>query len=367
MGAVEEQQHEYDPILDASEEDSDRYVIGDITNADAHRMYKEALASFWVAESVDLGEDAMHFKKLGVNEQNFLLMVLAFFAGSDGIVLENLAMRFYHEVQQPEIRLFYGLQMAIENIHSEVYSELIQCYETDRTKRRELFRAIDNCEPVKAKAQWAQKWMKMSDNEGRKQGFGTRLVAFACVEGILFSASFCAIFYFRKRGAQLPGLFQSNEYISRDEGLHTRFACLVHRQLRPHNRCPRERILQLVKEAVAVETVFVREALRNPILGMNAGMMIEYVKFVADVLLQMLDCPKHFGTRNPFPWMQQISLTSKHNFFEKRVTDYSLAHVKVPAMKKVKTGDGDDDEDAATAAAAAAAVIDGSFSLDSDF
>lgn len=323
-----------DPILDVSEEDSDRYVIGDVVNQEAHRMYKEALASFWVAESVDLEGDAAKFQKLSEDERGFLLMVLAFFAGSDGIVLENLALRFYYEVQQPEVRLFYGLQVAIENIHSEVYTELIQCYERDRTKRRELFRAIDSCAPVKAKAQWAQKWMTAD------APFGTRLVAFACVEGILFSASFCAIFYFRKRGTQLPGLYQSNEYISRDEGLHTRFACLLHHQLQPHNRCSEERVLQIVQEAVEVETIFVQEALRKPIIGMNTGMMVDYVKFVADVLLQMLGCAKHYGVLNPFPWMEQISQESKHNFFERRVTNYSLADINIPSASSQEDSEG---------------------------
>lgn len=312
----------FDPILDKSELESDRFVIGEIDNEEAYVMYKKALASFWVAESIDSAEDKVAWKHLSQNEKNFILTVLAFFAGSDGIVLENLAGRFYNEVQQPEVRLFYGLQVAIENIHSEVYTDLIKGFESKKEEREKLFRAIDDNPAVRAKAEWASRWIKSDEK------FASRLVAFAAVEGILFSASFCAIFYFRKRGFGLPGLYQSNEYISRDEALHCSFACMLHNQLKPHNKCSPEMILEIIKSAVTVEEVFVSEALRNPIIGMNAPTMITYVKYVADVLLKMLHCKTHYNVENPFPFMETISMSNKSNFFERRVTEYSLSGVK---------------------------------------
>jgi ribonucleoside-diphosphate reductase subunit M2 len=316
----------FDPLLDVSALESDRFVIGDIQNDEAYVAYKRALASFWVAESIDTAEDEKRFHEvLSADEKSFILMVLAFFAGSDGIVLENLACRFYGEVQQPEVRLFYGLQIAMENIHSEVYTQLIQTFEKNKERRDALFRSIDECVAVKAKSDWASSWIK-SDAP-----FAERLVAFAAVEGILFSASFCAIFYFRKRGFPLPGLYQSNEYISRDEAMHCQFACMVHRQLQAHNRCSPARVREIIASAVDVERIFVREALAKPIIGMNSAVMIQYVEYVADVLLRMLDCEPLFSVANPFPWMETISISTKSNFFERRVTDYALAGVKTQA------------------------------------
>lgn len=316
--------HAKDPILHETSENS-RFVIGEIQNSDAFDMYKRALACFWVAESIDLGSDYANFVLLKEDEKNFLLKVLAFFAGSDGIVLENAICRFYSEVKQAEVRLFYGLQIAVENVHSETYTALIQVLERDVEKRKLLFDGISESAGVKKKAEWADEWMKSS------APFNERLVAFACVEGILFSASFAAIFYFRKRGISLPGLFQSNDYIARDEALHTRFAVLLHSQL--HKKVAPSKIIEIVKSAVEVEKIFVDEALGKPILGMNASLMKEYVEFVADGLLRMLGCNPVFKAQNPFSWMENISMEGKNNFFEKRVTEYSLADVKVGAVK----------------------------------
>lgn len=322
---------EFDPILDEPQVACDRFVLGEITNMEAFRMYKEALASFWVAESCDLSNDYLQFEKLKPQEKNFLLMVLAFFAGSDGIVLENCVTRFYEEVKQSEVRLFYGFQIAMENIHSEVYTELIQNLEKDKSKREDLFRAIDKFDAVKAKADWSEKWLRS------EKSFGERLIAFACVEGILFSSSFCAIFYFKKRSYQMPGLFQSNEYISRDEALHCKFAILIYGQLKKHNKISEARIKEIVKSAVAVEKQFIDEALKNPVLGMNKESMLQYVKFVADGLLTMLGCGKIYKVENPFQWMNMISIDNKANFFERRVTEYSLADVKTTPPDPVKS------------------------------
>lgn len=322
---------QHDPIIDDSEEECDRFVVGEISNMDAYKMYKQALASFWVAESCDMASDHIAFNKLKPREQNFLLKVLAFFAGSDGIVLENIVTRFYSETKQAEVRLFYGLQMAMENIHSEVYTELIQAFEKDLEKRKALFRSISNCPAVKAKADWAEKWM-LSDAK-----FAERLVAFAAVEGILFSASFCAIFYFRKRGFNLPGLYQTNEYISRDEGLHCKFAVLLYSQLKKHNKISNNKILEIIKSAVEVERVFVSDALQHPVIGMNKEEMIMYVEYVADGLLFMFGLEKYYGAQNPFQFMNTISMENKSNFFERRVTEYSLADVKISGFEKKET------------------------------
>lgn len=322
----------FDPILDASPDLSDKFVIGEIENHAAYELYKRALSAFWVADSIDCNEDQTHFQKLNGNEKKFILNVLAFFAGSDGIVLENLVNRFYEEVQQPEVRLFYGLQIAMENIHSEVYSDLIRTLVKDRQERVRLFKSIDSSNAVQQKALWAEKWIR-SDRP-----FCERLVAFAAVEGILFSASFCAIFYFRKRGYRLPGLYQSNEYISRDEGMHCEFACLIHSQLQEWNKCKKSTILEIVTSAVKVEEAFVQEALEEPILGMNSDVMIQYVHFVADVLLKMLGCPKFYKVANPFPFMDSISVENKTNFFERKVTEYQLSDVIIQSSDNDTSG-----------------------------
>lgn len=327
---------EFDPILDASDLLSDKFAIGEIQNEEAFRLYKKALASFWVAEAIDINTDIQAFQKLSEAEQNYILVILAFFAGSDGIVLENLAVRFIGEVQQPELRLFYGLQIAIENIHSEVYSDLIKEYIPDRTKRMELFKSIDNNPCIKKKAEWAMKHMDAS------RPFAERIIGFAAVEGILFSSSFCAIFYFRSKGKDLPGLYQSNEYISRDEALHCEFACLVYRQLQEHNKIGEELAVQIIREAVEVEEFFVDEALRQPILGMNAPLMKQYVRYVADVLLQMLGFSGIYNETNPFGFMDTISFDGKNNFFERRVTAYALAGVDTDKQERQEISFDDD-------------------------
>lgn len=313
-----------DPILYETSDNS-RFVIGEIQNTDVYELYKRQLACFWVAESIDLSSDFTNFALLKEDEKQFLLKVLAFFAGSDGIVLENAICRFYSEVKQAEVRLMYGIQIAIENVHSETYTALIQALEKDAHKRVLLFEAINESQGVQKKAEWADQWMKSS------APFNERLVAFACVEGILFSASFASIFYFRKRGIPLPGLYQSNDYISRDEALHTRFAVLLHSQL--HKKVLPTRIVQIVKSCVEVEKIFVDEALSRPILGMNNELMKDYVEYVADGLLRMFGCSPVYNTKNPFVWMEAISMDGKSNFFEKRVTEYSLADVKVSVPK----------------------------------
>lgn len=321
-------ERQFDPILDEPECESDKFVLGEIAHPEAYDLYKKQLACFWVAESIDLSEDAVHFQRLKPAEQKYILSVLGFFAASDGIVLENAVCRFYSDVQPAEYRLFYGLQIAIENIHSELYTEIIKVYEKDPEERLKLFRSIDSSNAVARKAEWAKSFMDPD------LAFAERIVGFAAVEGILFSSSFAAIFYTKKRGLNLAGLVQSNAYIARDEALHTEFACLIYRKLKPCNRLSRKKVTQIVLSAVEVEEAFVREALAEPILGMSAPLMIEYVKFVSDVVLQMLGCPRHFKNANPFPWMETISMNQKVNFFERRVTEYSLADVKTGGKAK---------------------------------
>jgi ribonucleotide reductase beta subunit family protein with ferritin-like domain len=317
----------HDPILD-EEEECDRFVVGEISNSEAYLLYKQQLSLFWVSDAIDMGTDHVAFGKMRSEEQQFLLKILAFFAGSDGIVLENAVTRFYAEVKQAEVRLFYGLQIAIENVHSETYTELIRVLERNNDKRKDLFKAISLSKGVKAKANWAEKYMRSDAS------FGERLVAFACVEGIMFSASFAAIFYLKKRGFELPGLFQSNEYISRDEALHTRFAVVLYKQLQKHNKISDAKIKSIVNSAVAVEEVFVREALPRDILGMNATVMIQYVRFVADCLMQMFGLDKIFDVPNPFDWMDMLSVENKSNFFERRVVEYNLAEVKMDKQQE---------------------------------
>ena len=352
----------FDSIIDASDKTADRLVIGHVQHQELHAAYKRALSCFWVSESIDLAEDTLAFEKLSDGEKTFILRVLAFFAGSDGIVLENLASRFYSEVQLPEARLFYGLQIAIENIHSETYVEIIRVYERDEKRRNALLSAIDDDPAVSAKAAWAIKWI------GSDASFGERLVAFAAVEGIMFSSSFAAIFYFRKRGISLPGLYQSNTYIARDEAMHCEFAVMLHRLLKPHNRCTSAKIVEIVRSAVLVEEAFVRSALAQPILGMNAAMMIQYVRFVADGLLAMLGAAKVFNVENPLQFMEQICMSTKVNFFERRVTEYSLAGVSTDkAATRPRRTRKDNEEDGEAPAVVSTDGGTTHFALDSDF
>jgi len=268
---------------------------------------------------------------LSEGEQHFVSHVLAFFAASDGIVNENLAMRFSNEVQLPEARCFYGFQIAIENIHSEMYSLLIDTYIKDEAQKTHLLSAIETVPAVTKKAEWALRWI---DNGS----FPERLIAFACVEGIFFSGSFCAVFWLKKRGL-MPGLTFSNELISRDEGLHRDFACLLYGML--ENKLPEERVLEIVKNAVEMEKEFVTEALPVNLIGINAGMMCEYIEFVADHLIGSLGIDKHYNTANPFDWMEMISLEGKTNFFEKRVGEYAKAGVMSEAADNMFDLDAD--------------------------
>lgn len=300
-------------------ENPHRFVIMPIQHHDIWQMYKKAVASFWTVEEVDLSKDLEDWKRLTDNERHFVSYVLAFFAASDGIVNENLVERFAQEVQIPEARCFYGFQIMMENIHSEMYSLLIDSYVREPAQRDLLFNAIETLPPVRQKADWALNWISH-----RRATFGERVVAFAAVEGIFFSGSFAAIFWLKKRGL-MPGLTFSNELISRDEGLHTDFACLMFRHLqRPPSR---QRIEEIIRDAVAIEQSFLTEALPVSLIGMNCASMCRYIEFVADRLLTELDCPKAFNSENPFDFMENISLEGKTNFFEKRVGEYQKAGV----------------------------------------
>lgn len=290
-----------------------RFVLFPIQHSKIWEMYKLAEASFWVAEEVNLTHDIKDWKKLTEGERHFLTYVLAFFAASDGIIVENLAQKFMTEVQVPEIRCFYGYQIMMENIHSEMYSLLIDTIITDRDKRQEAFNALETYPSIKKKADWALKWI----NNDRT--FGERLIAFAAVEGIFFSGSFCAIYWLKKRGI-MPGLCFSNELISRDEGLHTEFACEMYKMLR--ERPDEERVKEIIKDAVDCEHEFVRDALNVGLIGMNSKLMCEYIEFVADHLLVSLGLSKMYKTDNPFDWMELISMQGKTNFFEKKVGEY---------------------------------------------
>jgi ribonucleoside-diphosphate reductase subunit M2 len=295
-----------------------RFVLFPIRYHAVWDLYKKHEASFWTVEEVDLSQDMTHWEKLTDDEKHFIKHVLAFFAASDGIVLENLAGRFSIDVQIPEARCFYGFQIAMENIHSEMYSLLIDTYVRDPVEKDRLLTSIDTIPAIMKKAEWAIKWM------GDTACFAERLIAFAAIEGIFFSGSFCAIFWLKKRGL-MPGLCFSNELISRDEGLHTDFACLLFSML---NHKPSEaRINEIVCDAVTIEKEFITEALPVDLIGMNSGLMAQYIEFVADRLLVALECPKAYNVSNPFEWMDMISLQGKTNFFEKRVGDYQKANV----------------------------------------
>lgn len=307
-----------EPILEAN---PNRFVLFPIRYHDIWQFYKKAEASFWTAEEVDLSKDMKHWdEKLTNDERFFISRVLAFFAASDGIVNENLVTRFAQEVQVPEARCFYGFQIMIENIHAEMYSLLIDTYIRDPIERDFLFNAIDNIPCVRTKGDWAMRWI-----ENESSSFGERLVAFAAVEGIFFSGSFAAIFWLKKRGL-MPGLTFSNELISRDEGLHCDFACLLFKHLR-HTQPSVETITAIISEAVVIEQQFLTEALPVALIGMNCALMCKYIEFVADRLLVALNCPKYYNAENPFDFMDLISLQGKTNFFEKKVGEYQKAGV----------------------------------------
>lgn len=300
-------------------EDASRFVLFPMKYPDLWNMYKKHEASFWTAEEIDLSADLIDWEnKLNDNERHFISTILAFFASSDGIVMENLAHRFCQEVQVPEARCFYGFQITMESIHQETYSLLLDTYIKDPVEKQKLFNGHTQIPIIKDKAEWALKWI------GSDASFAERIVAFAAVEGIFFSGSFCAIYWLKKRGL-MPGLTFSNELISRDEGLHCDFACLMYSKL--VNKLSREKVLEIITRAVDVEEQFVCEALPVSLIGMNKTMMSQYIKFVADRLLVALGYEKYYHTQNPFDWMDIISLQGKTNFFEKRVGEYQKAGV----------------------------------------
>jgi len=294
-------------------ENKHRWVMFPLQYPEIWEMYKKHEASFWTAEEIDLAQDMRDWDGLSNDEQHFIKHVLAFFAASDGIVNENLSTNFSDEIQVPEARAFYGFQMAMENIHSETYSLLIEQYIRDTDERMKLFHAIETIPAVAVKAQWAVDWMNPD------RSFYERLVGFACVEGILFSGSFCAVYWLKKRGL-MPGLTFSNELISRDEGLHTDFACLIYKLLK--HKLEDDMVHDIIRGAVAAEKEFICDALPCALIGMNSSQMTEYIQFVADRLLTALGHPKLYNTANPFDWMELISLQGKTNFFEKRVGEY---------------------------------------------
>ena len=301
--------------------DDNRFVMFPIKFDDIWKMYKKQMDCFWRAEEIDLSKDLTHWESLTADEKYFISMILAFFAASDGIVLENLASRFMNDVQVSEARAFYGFQIMMENVHSETYSLLIETYIKDKEEKSKLFNAISHFPCIKKKSDWAQKWIH--DN---RSSFATRLVAFACVEGIFFSGAFCSIYWLKKRGL-MPGLTFSNELISRDEALHCEFAILLYSKL--NKKIEKARIYEIIKEAVEIETEFICEALPCKLIGMNSELMTQYIKFVADRLVVQLGYKKIYNVSNCFDFMEMISLESKTNFFEKRNDSYALTNKEV--------------------------------------
>lgn len=300
-------------------ENKDRFVLFPIKYNDIWEFYKKSEASFWTAEEIDLSQDLSDWNnKLNDNERHFVKHVLAFFAASDGIVNENLAINFLNEVQYPEARCFYGFQIMMENIHSETYSLLIDTYIKDPAEKDKLLHAVDTVPCVGKKAEWALRWIGNGS-------FAERLIAFAAVEGIFFSGSFCSIFWLKKRGL-MPGLSFSNELISRDEGLHCDFACLLYTS-HVKNKLPKEQVTKIITDAVLIEKEFVVDAIPVKLIGMNADLMCQYIEFCADRLLVSLGCEKYYNAANPFDFMEMISLQGKTNFFEKRVAEYQKAGV----------------------------------------
>jgi ribonucleoside-diphosphate reductase subunit M2 len=298
--------------------DDNRFVMFPIKYQDIWDMYKKQVDCFWRAEEIDLTKDVSQWESLNADERYFISMILAFFAASDGIVLENLASRFMNEIQVSEARAFYGFQIAMENIHSHTYSLLIETYIKDKVEKNRLFNAIEHFPSIKKKSDWAQKWIH--DN---RSSFATRLVAFACVEGIFFSGAFCSIYWLKKRGL-MPGLTFSNELISRDEALHCEFAVLLYSKM--VKKIDKSRIHEIIKEAVDIETEFICDALPCRLIGMNSELMTQYIQFVADRLCLQLGYKKIYNVSNPFQFMDLISLESKTNMFEGKISEYALAN-----------------------------------------
>jgi ribonucleoside-diphosphate reductase beta chain len=298
-------------------ETKSRHVMFPVEYDDVWAMYKRQVASFWTAEEIDFKQDLVDLAKLNASELHFILHILAFFAASDGIVMENLSLRFSNDIPKPEVRAFYAFQNAMESIHGETYSLLIDTYVKDPAEKDRLFNAVDHFPAIGEKAAWGMRWI--TDTEA---SFAQRLVAFAIVEGIFFSASFCAIFWMRKRGL-LPGLSFANQLISRDEGLHTEFACLLYNKL--VNRLPTADVVAMIRDAVDIETRFITESIPVSLIGMNAELMKQYIQYIADRLLQMLGYEKIYQVINPFEFMEISSMESKGNFFETRISEYSRA------------------------------------------
>ena len=305
-----------EPLLDPNE---DRFVIFPIRYPDIWAKYKQHMSVFWTPEEIDLSKDVAHWERLNDGERHFIKHILGFFAGSDGIVMENLAIRFTRDVQIPEAKFFYSCQNLLEAVHSETYSLLIDTYITDSAEKADLLRATKTIPCVEKKAKWALDWINSPDAD-----FATRLVGFACVEGIFFSGAFCAIFWLKQRGL-MPGLTLSNEFIARDEGIHTDFACLLYSKI--VNRLTKQKVHKIIREAVKIEKQFITKALPCELIGMNADLMKQYIEFVADRLSLQLGYPKIYTTANPFDFMERISLENKDNFFEKRVSTYAKGSV----------------------------------------
>ena len=295
------------------------YTLLPIKYDNLWNLYKKALASYWTVEEIDLSKDMNDWNKLNSNEQYFIKNILAFFAGSDGIVVENLAVRFMSDIKANEATCFYGFQIAMENIHSEMYSLLIDTYIKDTEEKNKLFNGIDTIPCITKKANWAIKWINDTNSS-----FAKRVVAFACVEGIFFSGSFCAVFWLKKRGL-MPGLTSSNELISRDEGMHTDFAVEIYKLL--NNKLDYETLKEIICDAVSIEKEFITESLPCKLIGMNSVLMSQYIEFVADRLILQLGYDKIYNSKNPFDFMEMISLEGKTNFFEKRVMEYSKANL----------------------------------------
>ena len=310
-----------EPIL---QESADRYTMFPIKYDDIYQIYKRQVDSFWRPEEVDLSKDLNDWASLNDDEKHFISMILAFFAASDGIVMENLNVNFGQEVQVAEARAFYSFQAAMESIHSEMYSILIDTYIKDTTQKNKLFKSLDNYPCISKKAQWAQKWMG-----DKRSTFASRLIAFACVEGIFFSSSFASIYWIKKRGL-MPGLTLSNEFISRDEALHTEFAILLYSKL--NKKVNKKRVMEIIKEATEIEKEFITEALPCRLIGMNAKLMCQYIEFVADRLSIQLGYDKIYNSQNPFDFMELISVETKTNFFERTNSEYAFTNCD-------KTGD----------------------------
>jgi ribonucleoside-diphosphate reductase subunit M2 len=332
---LEQLLEEYSPNLKNEfllQEVENRFTLFPIQIPKAYEMYKKAIATFWVVEDVPLGNDLIDWEnKLNDNERNFIKNVLAFFAGSDGIVLENLAERFMKDIQHPEIRAFYGFQIAIENVHSEMYSLLIDTYIKDPAEKHRLFNAITTIPCINKKANWAQKWI-----HDKKSSFPIRLTAFAIVEGVFFSGSFCAIYWLKKRNL-MPGLTLSNEWISSDEGMHTDFATVLYNMISDDNRVPEEIVYAMFDEAVNIELEFITESIPCAMIGMNSKLMGQYIKFVADSLIMQLGYNPVYKVSNPFEFMELISLQGKTNFFESKNSSYNKANASSGIRKDDET------------------------------